>query len=174
VHVAAEANEMDGDPNPNLGEEQKSGDTCLHKACAGKHLELVKLLLGRRAHVGIKNKVFRTPLHVAAEAGDVAVVAALLKHSADPEALDKVTLPPHQPLSPRGLAGHEQGLRSSPAPCCSASFPSWVGFFQQRHGPLPALSECVCGPTRSRTAMQKLRIVTLRFGTARQKMALER
>ena len=85
-------------PSPPPPQTQKSGDTCLHKACAGKHVELIRLLLARRAHVGIKNKLFRTPLHVAAEAGDAAAVAALLKHSADPEALDKACGPSsHQP-----------------------------------------------------------------------------
>ncbi|XP_018323307.1 ankyrin repeat and death domain-containing protein 1A-like isoform X4 [Agrilus planipennis] len=64
------------------------GQTALHHAAVGGHLEVVKKLLDVGATVDKRNKDQRTPLHVACEKGHVEVAKLVLAHEANLEARD--------------------------------------------------------------------------------------
>jgi ankyrin repeat protein len=55
----------------------KAGNTPLHWACRGGHLEAVQLLLSKIPAVNAANKIGDTPLHCAAWAGNLPVTQLL-------------------------------------------------------------------------------------------------
>ncbi|XP_024938932.1 uncharacterized protein LOC107265737 [Cephus cinctus] len=63
-------------------------NTCLLVSCWLRHLELVKALLERGAHINCRDGDGRTPLHLAACSGSVKIVEELLKYGADPAEWD--------------------------------------------------------------------------------------
>ncbi|KAI9907455.1 hypothetical protein PsorP6_004091 [Peronosclerospora sorghi] len=65
----------------------EDGNTALHYAA---NLETVEVLLDSafQTNANVPNRRGRTPLHIAAARGDVAVVACLLRHGAEPEIVD--------------------------------------------------------------------------------------
>ena len=98
LHFAAERNHweaietlLDHGANPNLRTDD-SGDTPLHEATSPFHgSEAIEALLrDRRIRPNIRNERRRTPLHVAANWGNAAQVAALLNHpDTDPNEQDE-------------------------------------------------------------------------------------
>ena len=64
-----------------------AGETPLHVAIEGQHLNMVNLLLTRGADTEISNYYWRTPLFYALTLKNEEIFAALLEHGADPKAL---------------------------------------------------------------------------------------
>jgi hypothetical protein len=60
------------------------GETPLHLAASGGHVEILELLLDEGAHVDAQDIDGETPLHYAVMAGQVEAVAVLLSHGAIP------------------------------------------------------------------------------------------
>jgi uncharacterized protein len=55
----------------------------VHAAAAGRHLEILKLLLDAGADANARQQQGFTPLHAAAQQGDLAAIDLLLQHGAD-------------------------------------------------------------------------------------------
>ncbi|KAJ3006637.1 Osteoclast-stimulating factor 1 [Thoreauomyces humboldtii] len=62
-----------------------AGNSPLHWASRGGHLQVVQLLLGRSPAINSQNKLGDTPLHLAAWGGHTAVLTALLAHQPAPD-----------------------------------------------------------------------------------------
>ena len=60
-----------------------NGDTALHKAARGGHLQVIQVLVSSGADVNMKNKFGNTALHIAAHEGHLQVVQHLLSSGAD-------------------------------------------------------------------------------------------
>ena len=69
------------------GRENKdaTGNTALHWACAGGHVDTVAELLSRGFNVNAQNKMGDTPLHKAAWKGKADVITQLLNAKANPD-----------------------------------------------------------------------------------------
>jgi ankyrin repeat protein len=67
---------------------EASGDTPLHLAAGGGHLEVARLLLGRRADVNARDENDQTPLHLACANHHAAVVKLLLDQGGAPNTKD--------------------------------------------------------------------------------------
>lgn len=65
------------------------GNTPLHAAVAGGHVDVSLLLIERGAAVNVADAGGHTPLHIAAEGGYLPVVKVLLSRGADPHAVDR-------------------------------------------------------------------------------------
>lgn len=63
--------------------------TLLHIACHKRFHKLVELLLQKKMDVNEQNTRLMTPMHFAAQAGDVRMVRLLLNHGADPSKKDQ-------------------------------------------------------------------------------------
>lgn len=72
----------------NMAAVDASGGNLLHHAAATSNRELVEFLIAQGVSVRAARQDGCTPLHVAAENGEVEVTRTLLAHGADPEALD--------------------------------------------------------------------------------------
>jgi ankyrin repeat protein len=59
----------------------RAGNSPLHWACRGGHVDTVKLLLSKKPAINAQNKLGDTPLHSAAWAGNAASVQLLLECS---------------------------------------------------------------------------------------------
>ena len=70
-----------------INSKDADGDTLLHYA-VGRDIKLVEILVKHGAKVGLKNIWGETPLHVAAERGDIQIMKYLLNHKADIDARD--------------------------------------------------------------------------------------
>lgn len=70
----------------NLSTNNEYGDTPLHKAVAGGHLEAVQLLLESGVQVDKANKTVQTPGHYASHHCNPGIITALLKANANPMA----------------------------------------------------------------------------------------
>jgi ankyrin repeat protein len=79
------------------------GNTPLHAAVAGGHVDLALLLIESGAGVNTSDTGGHTPFHIAAEGGHVAVVKALLARGADAHAVD---VEDRTPLSRAVARGH--------------------------------------------------------------------
>eukprot|EP00009_Paramoeba_aestuarina_P017922 CAMPEP_0201528256 /NCGR_PEP_ID=MMETSP0161_2-20130828/37783_1 /ASSEMBLY_ACC=CAM_ASM_000251 /TAXON_ID=180227 /ORGANISM="Neoparamoeba aestuarina, Strain SoJaBio B1-5/56/2" /LENGTH=331 /DNA_ID=CAMNT_0047929457 /DNA_START=215 /DNA_END=1206 /DNA_ORIENTATION=+ len=64
-------------------QQSDDGETPLHCAAEGGHIELVKILLSKGADINAKTKFGTTPLHCAAWQGDSKMVSVLLAHGAN-------------------------------------------------------------------------------------------
>jgi ankyrin repeat protein len=74
----------------------------LHAAAAGRHLEIVRLVLDAGAPVNERQQAGTTPLHQAVQARDEVMVRVLLEHGADPRAQNDAG------QSPIGLAAEHE------------------------------------------------------------------
>jgi ankyrin repeat protein len=82
-----------------------SGQTPLHAALAGGHVETALLLIEAGADVSVPDAGGGTPFHIAAEKGLVPVVKALLARGADAHAVDAEDT---TPLSRAVTRGHTE------------------------------------------------------------------
>lgn len=71
----------------NINAQDADGDTLLHYAVC-RDIKIVELLIKNNAKINPKNIWGETPLHVAAERGDIHMMKYLLSHKADIEARD--------------------------------------------------------------------------------------
>ena len=78
----------------NLALMDHAGQTALHVAASRGLPNIIKLLINRSAHIGVRDSRHRTPLHNASLSCDVASVLALLSAGADPHAVDAASLSP--------------------------------------------------------------------------------
>jgi GA-binding protein transcription factor beta len=62
----------------------------LHRSAFG-HADVVLTLLGSRVNIDARNKVEKTPLHLAASEGNAHIVQYLLEHNAEVDACDFVS-----------------------------------------------------------------------------------
>lgn len=76
----------------------------LNAAAAGKHQEIVALLLAHGAPVNAQQQGGYSPLHTAAANGDEAMVRLLLAHEADTKAINEEDLTPLEMAKARGHA----------------------------------------------------------------------
>ena len=67
----------------NINEQNKNGDTPLHKAVQLSNYKLVNLLLENNANTNIQNNQNETPLHFAANIGDYKIIKLLLLYKAN-------------------------------------------------------------------------------------------
>ncbi|KAI8494515.1 positive regulation of extrinsic apoptotic signaling pathway via death domain receptors protein [Branchiostoma belcheri] len=79
------------------------GNTPLHKAASGGHVDVAELLLKAGAQVDSRNKFEYTPLHYAAEEGHVGVAELLLKAGAQVDSRDRFG---NTPLHNAASGGH--------------------------------------------------------------------
>jgi hypothetical protein len=79
---------LDEDAEVNSHSRNPSRATPLHCATAGRHSEVVWLLIGSGADVSARQEHGLTPLHTAAAKADAESVRALLAAGADPDAVD--------------------------------------------------------------------------------------
>jgi ankyrin repeat protein/beta-lactamase regulating signal transducer with metallopeptidase domain len=79
------------------------GETLLHWAARGGHLDLVKELLARGAEIAARTDLGETPLYLAAYAGHLEMVSELANRGADINAADNED---HTPLIAAALGGH--------------------------------------------------------------------
>jgi len=68
--------------------------SALHEAVRGRYLDVVWLLLSRKAFVNLRDHEGRTPLHIAASAGSLETVSLLLENGAEIDAQDEKDLTP--------------------------------------------------------------------------------
>lgn len=69
------------DGGADLNKQERFG-AALHRALAGRHVDVVALLVARGADVNVTNRLLGTPLHVAAGTGNEAMVLLLLDRGA--------------------------------------------------------------------------------------------
>ena len=81
---------LDDDADPNSHSRNSSRATSLHCAAAGRHSDIVWLLIGSGADVSARQHNGVTALHTAAAQCDVESVRALLAAGADPDEPDDV------------------------------------------------------------------------------------
>lgn len=77
---------LDADAEPNLPSRNPMAVHPLHAAAAGRHPELVWILIASEAEVDARQHGGWTPLHSAARNGDLESIRALLSAGADPAA----------------------------------------------------------------------------------------
>lgn len=80
---------LDNHGDPNLIAEIKNKSSLLHVTITHKKHEMAKLLLQRGASVNAIDNAGSSPLHIAAEIGDIANVTTLLEHGANPNLHNK-------------------------------------------------------------------------------------
>ncbi len=71
-------------------------NTPLHAAAAGRHLEVIAILLAHGANVNARQQGGWTALHAAAQNGDVEIAKLLIAHGADAEARADNNQTPHR------------------------------------------------------------------------------
>ncbi|RYP81491.1 hypothetical protein DL769_001962 [Monosporascus sp. CRB-8-3] len=85
-----------------------AGDTALHKAAAGGHETMTKLLLEGGADIELPNHMGQRALHLAADGGHFGVVRVLVGLGADVEAADPSGM---RPLHLAAMRGHDDIAR---------------------------------------------------------------
>ena len=87
----------------------ETGDTAIHGAAYFKDPRLAQLLLDSGASLSVKNKAGKTPLEVAMEQGNFAVIRKFTKHDPSQQSTSRKTLiedvkASSRPLSPTTVA----------------------------------------------------------------------
>ena len=89
LHIAAEEGDLNAiqglleEPDPNVNEKNKDGQTALHIACQHGHLDIVKALIEFLADVNQRDCKGETPLHIAAFTKDIVIGKELITAGAD-------------------------------------------------------------------------------------------
>lgn len=67
-----------------VNETDQFGQTALHIASFEGHVDIVKLLIKKMAHLSIQDKNGWTPLHSASSSGNLQICEILIREGADP------------------------------------------------------------------------------------------
>ncbi|XP_025986585.1 ankyrin repeat and death domain-containing protein 1A isoform X2 [Solenopsis invicta] len=83
----------------------KKGQTSMHCACAGEHLDAVEVLIGLGANVDAQDNDGNTPLHVATRTRHTGIAQLLLKAGANTELIDAEGFTPLHVAASQGCKG---------------------------------------------------------------------
>lgn len=95
LYIASEHNNIEAveelldHPNIQIDQKDTDNNTPLHTASDKGHIDIVRLLIAKKADINAQNKKLKTPLYCASSCGHLEVVRLLLASGANPGLADK-------------------------------------------------------------------------------------
>lgn len=86
----------------NINAKDNKGQSLLHRACLGNHVDIIKVLLFHQADINTTDILSNTPLHAACAYCPIDIVVQLLQRGADFEVLNKALKTPLYKACKRG------------------------------------------------------------------------